>query len=110
MLVNEPVISKNLEPHCEQNLTALPRKTEEETDRGPYLLARLKLWLGGAVLVHNPTSALPFRGTSSVEHKGLLHANHLLLLLAVTHEHDGVSHLYDLSGLAKYQSSQATTC
>ena len=81
MLVNEPVISKNLEPHCEQNLTALPRKTEKETDRGPYLLARLKLWLGGAVLVHNPTSALPFRGTSSVEHKGLLHANHMLLLL-----------------------------
>lgn len=81
MFVNEPVISKNLEPHWEQNLTALPRKTVKETDRGPYLLARLELWLGCAVLMHNPTSALPFGGTSSVKHKGLLHANHMLLLL-----------------------------
>jgi hypothetical protein len=60
-----------------------------------YLLTALEFRFGGAVLVHDPTGALPFGGTSLVKHEGLLHADDMLLPLVTL----GLDHPVLASGL-----------
>jgi hypothetical protein len=63
------------------NKVQIRHTVETLTTIAPYLLARLELRLGGAVLVHNPPCALALRGASTVEDKGLLLADGKLFAL-----------------------------
>jgi len=58
-------------------ITSYTSKTNCKSQYAMYLsrIGAIKLLQGGAILVHNPISPLPFGCTASIEHQSLLHSN-----------------------------------